>query len=206
MLEQRVVISDQIYLQRMHISLGFLYTVTIAATERESKPSLWHHLSITRDLNSEYHVFRHTFASHCQNTRHATCTNVSECPVLKQVDSGDDLLRDPTPYSERCSAAVRPEGCPAVPMEEEATLEGPLGDVFYHTLLTERQAHGNRCSGQEAERTSTNQRRCDATRRKGKLLPGHYRLPIRVATLNTWNLNSIEFEHYTDRLQRLGKV
>ena len=205
-LEQKYLISNKIYLQRIHISLGFVYTVTLSVTKNESNPVLWHTLTITRHINNnKYHIFKHTVLT--ASTQHShSCTNSPEYLVPKHMTTSGNLLQEGVHYSDSCTLSIKNERL--VSMERKSTSERQLQGVLYHTSPSQRETHdNNKCVEQETEWSLTKQFYHHLTQSsREEPLPGDHFVSIRVATFNMWNLNSIETEQYTDRLERIGKV
>jgi hypothetical protein len=190
-LEQKFIISMQTYVQRMHILLGFLYTISLKRTEGQR---LHHRLTLTRDLNNDYHVFSHISSTRPQlhlsscfsdsrvDTHVATCANAHH----KQNGHCWDICRH---GANQCSG------------------QEDVSRAFHWEKQSERQLHGNHCL-QTGEWTSTNEccsRHCNSTL-CCRESPPPGRQSLRVATYNMWNLNSFEWERYSERLWRLGKV
>ncbi|CAI8043445.1 hypothetical protein GBAR_LOCUS24089 [Geodia barretti] len=195
-LEQKFIISLQTYIQRMHILLGFLYTISLKRTEGQK---LHHRLTLTRDLNNDYHVFSHISSTRPQlhlsscfsslsdsrvDTHTATCANAYH----KQNGYCWDICRH---GANQCSACTGQED---------------VSHAFHWEKQSERQLLGNQCL-QTGEWTVTNEccsRHCNGTLCCRESPPG--RQSLRLATYNVWNLNSFEWESYSERLWRLGKM
>ena len=190
--------SGLAYVQRMNIFLGFQYTITLTTTHAHINPQQCHRVTLTKDLNGDYHIFSHT---------HAECSHIitysvrSEQCVAGHTTTGSagsdistkvciDTCCHGTDYCSVC-------------MDKEPALEGTCCASFHSGEPSEKQLHGDHCLPPGAEWTLTNhQSHCNTT--QPSAVPR--RQSIRVATYNLWNLNGFEFESYRDRVGRLGKV
>lgn len=177
----------------MHINLGFLYSIVLTSTENHSSPLTWHENTITRDLNNNYHMFRHTFATDVQLSSpdikySCSCVPGQIVTNLLQHHRRTVLCNTCTPKPEQCTGTMG--------QGETSQKTSQLFD----TCCGEKKLHNGKCPKhtqwpwvQEHSYTQT-----------GDSAPE--RRPIRVATYNMWNLNSFDWEEYSDRMSRLGKV
>ena len=175
----------------MHIVLGFLYIITLTSSEGHNSPRLRHDVTVTRDLNSDYHIFRHTYSAYPQLS--SSCTNQTESHVHKHITS--------------CSTTNQLHDTCTDSIGEEKPL-GTTLQLFDSSLKSDKYLYEAQCPKHDMQWSPAHQDCRTVTRdsreRRGSLSTG--RRLIRVATYNAWNLNSFEWEHYSDRMLRLGKV
>ena len=185
----------------MHISLGFLYTISLKRTDDQSCSDLYHSLSLTRDLNNQFHVFTHIFSVCPQPHPTVFSDTLDSCVDTHSVSDGNVFLKESYCSDICCHGGTQ---CP-VSVEQVTALEATTC-AFHSTKCPERQLHGDR-GVQTAQWNLTNEeycRHCNHTRCHRGSLPGVQSL--KIATYNMWNLNSLEWESYSERLGRLGKV
>lgn len=201
-LEQKFIVGNQVYIQKMHISLGFLYTIFLSTTgARSCYKDVLHKLTLTRDLNGEYHVFRHTFSppSSAPCSRNISCS-VSDTFACGQSRPGDNLFNQDYSFSEPCcekplQCSVSIESKMSIVEESSYRMRNPCE----RTLRGDTCPHTSQCIATKEPLACSN---CTASF-PPPLANTH---SIRVATYNMWNLNSFEWESYNERLNRLGKV
>ena len=156
-----------------------------------------HDITITRDLNNEYHVYRHTFAAQLQLSE--SFADFSKSSVHKQIGASAYVYLKEMHYSGTCTA----ESEQWTHTMSKGICERALDSTshLFDASLSERQLPSYRCQGQTGHACALQQHSCGSM--PGSL-PGCW--AIKVATYNVWNLNSHEWEEYSDRIGRLGKV
>ena len=195
------MINNQIRDQRMHLFLGFQYTVDLNATEwhHNCPPQEWvHRLTVTWAISSGYHVFSHTFYSPHFSASHSS---ILEPRVVGEVTScaeNDKFCEQDLSQS----VCAQKDSLYSVSMSKETVLMAASCGAFHKRECFERRSLGAQCSA-AAEWTLTNEP-CFCKWGRCALHSDHQSL--RVATYNLWNLNSLEVESYTSRLTRLAKV
>ena len=192
-LEQKVIISMQVYVQRMHILLGFLYTISLQRAEHQS---LVHRLTVTRHLNNEYHVFSHTMTTHPQPYPSSEFSNWDV-----GMPGGINHVYHRSGHQCWGICCHGDNQCPVCTGQEDTS------PAFHWEKHSERRVHGNHCLQTAEWLTLTNGcccRYCNGTQHSRESLLSHRSL--RIATYNMWNINSLERESYAERLHRLGQV
>ena len=195
-LEQKYIVSNRVFLQRMHVILGMLFTVSLTSPQTPHCPSVWHNLTITRDRRKDYHVYRH--ASSWRWDLAQPLVNSTDFCVRKQIETKDHLFEKSFHHSATCPTSPEhwsksiekwPSESPSGAFESDSLFHAP----FYHIAS---------CGWQWCPHTKCQQHLCGGIQMD--TLSGCR--VVKVATYNVWNLNRLESEEYEDRLGRLGKV
>ena len=171
-----------------------LYTVSLTLGDDDCS-KVWHNVTLISDHRREYHVYRHTFLVHADLSK--TSLNCSAICLCKSAQTSGNLYQKQSHHAssyltqpEQLSRSIDGEIC-------ESILECSVTDsCLFDTSLPERVLPGNQCPNAQG-------RSCSATQERERLRGSR---SLRVATYNVWNLNSHEWEGYTDRMERLGKV
>ena len=179
----------------MHISIGYLYTMTLTSRE-----GVCHNVTLTRHLSNDYYFYRHTFTARQQLSK--SFVNCTESCVCKQIGAGSNLLHKEMYYSPSYTTSSEQWATNSLGKKvREVALE--TSSSVFDSPHPKRGWRGNQCSKQ-SECAGEHQQRCCCAHHGGEVFPGCR--TIRLATYNMWNLNALEQEGYRDRMERLGKV
>lgn len=195
-LEQKYIVSNRIYIQRMYVVLGSLFTVSLSSSGTPHYPSVWHNLTITRDHRHDYHVYQHTSSWRWDISR--SFVNSTDSCVRKQIETRGNLFAKRFHHSATCPTS--PEYW--TKSIEESLSESPFG-AFESGYLFHAPFHPiASCACHWCPHLKCQHHLCGGIQTDA--LSGCR--VVKVATYNVWNLNHLEAEEYEDRLGRLGKV
>lgn len=199
MFKQRSVSrSGQLLVQNIQLVLGLLYHLSISQEGGDHLCKecrlLEHHLILTRDKNKDFHIFQHT-------TRHSEPTFSG--PEWHEIATENCTCSLLTPGKTHASIGERqfaPDQGETLLWTDESHHLHPYNSHlhFYSPLHTLQKYEDGHCA------IKPGQVGCEFQ----SVDKQHQLRPLRVATYNIWNVNSLSDvkESYEGRITRLGKV